>query len=329
MVSLVKVVIPGGSGHLGHVLARSFARDGHDVVILSRRRAPLPWRVVEWDAASLGAWTAELEGADVLINLAGRSVNCRYTPARRREILDSRVVSTRVLGEAVARASRPPRVWLQSSTATIYAHRFDAANDEATGILGGSEPGVPDTWNFSIDVATKWEREFDRAPATPDTRKVAMRSAIVMSPERDGPFEVLLQLVRRGLGGTSGDGRQFVSWIHDEDFVRAVKWLIDRADISGVVNLAAPNPLPNAEFMRALRDAWGTSMGLPAPAWLLEIGALFMRTETELVLKSRRVVSARLRDHGFVFSWPQWPEAARDLVKRWRSRPTADSISAP
>lgn len=328
MVSVVKVVIPGGSGHLGRLLARSFARDGHDVVILSRRRAAWPWRVVEWDAASLGGWTAELERADVLINLVGRSVNCRYTPAHRREILDSRVVSTRVLGDAMARAAHPPRVWLQSSTATIYAHRYDAANDEATGVLGGSEPNVPETWNFSIDVATKWEREFDRASA-PHTRKVAMRSAIVMSPGRGGPFEVLLQLVRRGLGGTSGDGRQFVSWIHDADFVRAVNWLVDRADISGVVNLAAPTPLPNAEFMRALRDACGTSIGLPAPAWLLEIGALFMRTETELVLKSRRVVSTRLRDHGFVFTWPVWPDAARDLVKRWRTRPSADSISAP
>lgn len=328
MVSLVKVVIPGGSGHLGHLLARSFAREGHDVVILSRRRTALPWRVVTWDAVSLGAWTEELEHADVLINLAGRSVNCRYTPARRREILDSRVMSTRVLGDAVARAARPPRVWLQSSTATIYAHRYDAANDEGTGVIGGSEPGVPETWNFSIDVATKWEREFDRA-STPGTRKVAMRSAIVMSPGRGGPFEVLLQLVRCRLGGTSGDGRQFVSWIHDEDFVRAVHWLIDRADISGVVNLAAPTPLPNADFMCALRDAWGTSIGLPAPAWLLEVGAFFMRTETELVLKSRRIVSTRLRDHGFVFTWPVWPDAARDLVKRWRSRPTADSISAP
>lgn len=328
MVSLVKVVIPGGSGHLGHVLARSLTRDGHDVVILSRRPAASPYRVAAWDGATLGSWTNELDDAGVVINLAGRSVNCRYTSKHRREILDSRVASTRVLGEAIARAARPPRVWLQSSTATIYAHRFDAANDEATGILGGSEPGVPETWRFSIDVATAWERAFEHAEV-PRTRKVAMRSAIVMSPERDGPFEVLLQLVRHGLGGTSGDGRQFVSWIHDQDFVRAVNWLVDRADISGVVNLAAPTPLPNAEFMRALREAWGTSIGLPAPAWLLEIGAFFMRTETELVLKSRRVVSGRLGDHGFVFTWPVWPAAARDLVARWRSWPGADSISAP
>jgi uncharacterized protein (TIGR01777 family) len=324
----VKIVLPGGSGLLGHILARAFARDGHEIVILSRRSGPSPWRVVEWDGASLGAWTREIDGADLVINLAGRSVNCRYTPKNRAEIMTSRIASTRVLGEAIAAAARPPAVWLQSSTATIYAHRYDAANDEATGVLGGSEPGVPETWNFSIDVATQWEREFDRA-STPATRKVAMRSAIVMSPARGGPFDVLLQLVRRGLGGTSGDGRQFVSWIHDEDFVRAVQWLVDRADISGVVNLAAPAPLPNADFMRALRHAWGTSIGLPAPAWLLEVGALFMRTETELVLKSRRVVSARLRDHGFVFTWPVWPDAARDLVKRWRSRPSADSISAP
>ena len=329
MVSLVKVVMPGGSGHVGHLLARSFARDGHDVVILSRGGAAVPWRVVAWDGVTMGDWARELHDADVVINLAGRSVNCRYTPARRREILESRLASTRVLGEAIARAPRPPRVWLQSSTATIYAHRYDAPNDEATGILGGSESGLPDTWRFSIDVAMAWEREFDRAAPSTPTRKVNMRSAIVMSPERGGPFDVLLGLVRRGLGGTSGDGRQFVSWIHDLDFVRAVNCLIDRADITGVVNLAAPTPLTNAEFMRALRDAWGTSIGLPAPRWLLEIGAIFMRTETELVLKSRRVVSTRLSDHGFVFTWPAWPDAARDLVKRWRSWPTADSISAP
>jgi hypothetical protein len=328
MVSLVNVVIPGGSGHLGHVLARSFARDGHEVVILSRRRAVLPWRVVLWDAATLGDWMTAIDGADVVINLAGRSVNCRYTGARRREILDSRVVSTRVIGEAIARAASPPRAWLQASTATIYAHRYDAANDEASGLLGGAEPGLPETWRFSIEVARAWEREFDRAEA-PRTRKIALRSAIVMSPERGGPFDVLLRLVRHGLGGTSGNGRQFVSWIHDQDFVRAVRWLIDRAGATGIVNLAAPNPLPNAEFMRALRQAWGTPLGLPAPAWLLEVGAFFLRTETELVLKSRRVVSSRLRDDGFVFTWPVWPDAARDLVARWRSRPSADSISAP
>jgi hypothetical protein len=328
MVAAVKVVIPGGSGHVGTLLARAFVRDRHEVVILSRRPASAPWRMVRWDGATLGSWARELDDADAVVNLAGRSVNCRYTPANRREILESRVASTRVVGQAVAAARRPPAVWLQASTATIYAHRYDAANDEASGRLGGLEPDAPAAWHFSIEVATAWERTFQEA-AAPRTRKVALRSAIIMSPDRGGAFDILLALVRRGLGGTSGDGRQFVSWIHDEDFVRAVAWLIEHAGESGIVNVASPNPLPNAEFMRALREAWGTSIGLPAPAWLLAIGAMFIGTETELILKSRRVVPGRLLQAGFAFRWAEWPAAARDLVARWRSLPAADSISAP
>ena len=154
--------------------------------------------------------------------------------------------------------------------------------------------------------------------ATPHTRKVKLRSAMVMSPDRGGVFDTLLKLVRLGLGGTAGNGRQFVSWIHDSDFVRSVRWLMERDDLAGPVNLAAPNPLPNAEFMRILRQAWGIRLGLPAPGWLLEIGALFLRTETELVLKSRRVVPGRLSQTGFAFEFPKWSEAARDLCRRWR-----------
>src|SRR5207249_1403215 len=176
---------------------------------------------------------------------------------------ESRINATRVVGESIARAKRPPRIWLQASTATIYAHRFDAANDEATGILGRSEPGVPDTWRFSIDVATSWERALDQA-VVPRTRKVKLRSAMTMSPDKGGIFDVLLGLVRRGLGGRSGDGRQYVSWIHYEDFVRAIYWLIDHDGFGGPVNLCAPEPLPNAEFMRVLREAWGIRFGLPA-----------------------------------------------------------------
>lgn len=313
---------------LGHILARAFARDGHEIVILSRRSGPSPWRVVEWDGASISAWTREIDGADLVINLGGRSVNCRYTPKNREEIMTSRIASTRVLGQAIAAAARPPAVWLQSSTATIYAHRYDAPNDEATGIVGGLEPNAPAAWRFSIDVATAWERTFDQAE-TPRTRKVALRTAIVMSPARGGAFDVLLGLVRHGLGGTNGDGQQFVSWIHEDDFVRAVRWVAAQQNASGVVNLASPNPLPNAAFMRAIREAWGTRIGLPSPAWMLEIGAWFLRTETELVLKSRRVVPRRLIEAGFAFTWPDWPAAARDLVSRWRRSSTTDSISAP
>jgi uncharacterized protein (TIGR01777 family) len=312
----MKVVIPGGSGQVGTILARAFAADRHEVVVLSRRPAAAPWRVVAWDAETDGAWAAEVDGADVVVNLAGRSVNCRYTRRNRAAILESRVNSTRAVGKAIVQAPRPPRVWLQASTATIYAHRFDAANDEATGILGGSEPGAPDTWRFSIDVAKAWEAaagEFDLR----GTRTVLLRSAMTMSPDRGGVFDVLLGLVRRGLGGRQGDGRQYVSWIPDRDFVRAVYSLIDH-DLAGPVNVAAPHPVPNAEFMRILREAWGTRLGLSASRWMLELGAAVLRTETELVLKSRRVVPGRLSASGFEFECPHWPAAAADLCRRWR-----------
>ncbi|MGA3008257.1 MAG: TIGR01777 family oxidoreductase, partial [Opitutaceae bacterium] len=288
----MKIILPGGTGLIGTLLARSFAGAGHDVVIFSRNRlASTPGRVVGWDGCSPGDWSAELEGAEAVINLTGRSVNCRLTPAHRREIMESRVNSTRVLGEAMARAARPPKVWLQSSTATIYAHRYDAPNDEMTGRLGGSD--LPDTWRFSIDVATAWERAATEA-SLPRTRQVLLRTTIVMSPARGGAFDVLLGLVRHGLGGRAGNGRQYVSWIHETDFVRAIHWLIERDTLTGPVNLAAPNPLPNAEFMCGLREAWGIGFGVPAAEWMLELGALFLHTETELILKSRRVVPGLL-----------------------------------
>lgn len=318
----MKIVIPGGSGQVGTVLARAFVADGHDVVALSRRPTMQSWRTVAWNGESLGNWVAEIDGADVVINLAGRSVNCRYNTANRRSILESRTKSTRVVGEAIALAARPPRVWLQASTATIYAHRYDAPNDEATGVIGGNEPNAPDTWRFSIEVATAWEQAANEAQVR-HTRKVLMRSAMTMSPDRGGIFDVLLDLVRRGLGGTAGDGRQFISWIHDRDFIRAVYWLIDH-DLEGPVNIAAPNPVPNAEFMRTLRQAAGVKLGLPATRWMLELGAFFMRTETELMLKSRRVVPGRLVQSGFEFTFPAWPEAAADLCKQWREA-SADS----
>jgi uncharacterized protein len=307
-------VLPGGSGQVGRILARAFHADGHDVVVLSRRPQARPWRVVAWDGATLGPWRKELDGSDAVINLAGRSVNCRYNDANRRDILQSRIASTRVVGAAVAGATRPPRVWLQASTATIYAHRYDRANDEHSGVLGGGEPGTPRSWRFSIDVARAWEQAFGEAVVN-RTRKVTLRSAMTLSPDAGGVFDTMLGLVRRGLGGRAGNGRQYLSWIHYEDFVAAVRWLIDRHDIDGIVNVASPNPLPNDEFMRCLLQACGVSFGLPASKWMLEVGAWFMRTETELILKSRRVVPARLIEHGFTFKFPLWDEAARDLCQ--------------
>jgi len=311
----MKVVIPGGSGQVGTILARAFHRGGHAVVVLSRRPQPGPWRVVAWNGATLGDWQREIDGCDVVINLAGRSVNCRYTAANREEILRSRVASTRAVGQAIATAVRPPRVWLQASTATIYAHRYVKPNDEHSGRFGGDEPGAPDAWRFSLDVARAWERAFEDA-VTDGTRKIALRSAMTLSRDPGGVFDTLLGLARRGLGGSAGDGRQFVSWIHHEDFIAAVRWLIDRDDIDGAVNVAAPNPLPNSAFMQALREACGVRFGLPARKWMLEIGAVFMRTETELILKSRRVVPARLLEHGFRFKYPEWRDAALDLCRQ-------------
>ena len=314
----MKVVIPGGSGQVGTVLARAFHQRGDEVVVLSRTQTDAPpWRVMKWNGETLGDWASEIEGADTVINLAGQSVNCRYTAENRRILIDSRVKSTRVVGQAIAQANNAPRVWLQASTATLYAHRYDAPNDEATGIIGGSEPNAPDTWRFSIDVVKKWERELNAA-ATPNTRKVLMRSAIVMSPSPGGPFDMLLRLVRFGLGGRFGDGREYVSWIHDQDFGRAVDWLTQHDDLEGPVILAAPNPLPNSEFMQSLRKAWGMPFGLPATEWMLELGAFVLRSETELMLKSRRVIPTRLLQSGFTFEFSTWPEAARDLCTRWR-----------
>jgi uncharacterized protein (TIGR01777 family) len=323
----MKIVLPGGSGQVGTLLARAFVADGHEVLVLSRQPKPVPWRVVRWDAESVGDWATEVDGADVVINLAGRSVNCRYDANNRRLIRESRVRSTRAVGEAIARASRPPRVWLQASTATIYAHRYDTPNDEATGIPGGLEEGAPDTWRFSVEVAKAWEQAAT-AVDLPHTRTVLLRSAMTMSPDPGGVFDVLLGLTRWGLGGASGDGRQYVSWIHDRDFVRAVYWLIDHPELAGPVNLASPNPVPNAAFMRALRTAWGAGFGLPATAWMLELGAFFLRTETELVLKSRRVVPGRLLRSGFTFEFPTWSEAAIDLCRRWWERRSQGKMAA-
>ena len=311
----MKVVIPGGSGQVGTILARAFVARGDEVLVLSRRAYQAPWRVVEWDGVSLGGWNSELDGSDVVINLAGRSVNCRYTAENRREILESRVQSTRAIGHAIENAKLPPPVWLQASTATIYAHRYDAPNDERTGILGGHEPNAPATWRFSIEVATAWEAAA-REARVPTTRQVLMRSAMIMSPDRGGVFDTLYRLVRLGLGGPAGGGRQFVSWIHHQDFVQSVMWLIDHPELAGPLNISAPNPLPYSQFMLDLRRAAGVLVGLPATHWMLEVGAFFLRTETELILKSRRVVPGRLIESGFEFVYPKWPAAAKDLCRK-------------
>lgn len=310
----MKIVLPGGNGHIGQFLAHAFHDDGHEVVVVARREQQAPWRTVLWDGETIGDWAGEIDGADAVINLAGRSVNCRYNAQNRKQILDSRILSTQAVGKAIAQSSKPPATWLQMSTATIYEHRFDAPNDEETGIIGGNEKNAPETWRFSIEVATAWEAAL-QAAQTPHTRKVLLRSAIVMAPGRGGPFDALLSLTRIGLGGKAGSGKQFVSWVHYRDFIRALYWIIEHEELSGPVNIAAPNPLPNAAFMKALQQAAGAKIGLPATTWMIEIGTRLMQTESELVLKSRYVVPTRLLQSGFRFDFPDWPLAATNLVQ--------------
>ncbi len=308
-----RIILAGGSGFLGQVLLRWFAGCGWEVVVLTRSPRLRTDGVIEvgWDGEALGQWSTELEGATAVINLAGRSVNCRYHARNRRTILNSRLKSTRVLGEAIARCQSPPRVWLNSSTATIYKHTLGPAWNEL-GEIGGTTEAKDE---FSVEVATAWEREFNQA-LTRNTRKVAMRSAMVLGCGQNSVFPMLRRLTRLGLGGRMGSGRQFVSWIHEEDYCRVIEWLMASEDVSGAVNVAAPNPLTNAEMMRIFREVCGVPFGLPATEWMLELGTFLLQTETELVIKSRRVVPGRLLASGFEFRFPQFREALVDLIGR-------------
>ena len=309
-----RILVFGGSGHMGAVLRRNLDPARYRLTTVTR--TPRSGDDLPWDGKTLGDWADALETADGVINLAGRRVHCRYNEANLQEMMDSRIASTRVIGQAIARAKNPPGLWLQASTATIYAHTFGAPNDELTGVLGGGEPGVPDVWNFSIKIAKNWEAELDAADV-PGTRKVALRTAIMMGIDKDSAFDIFSGLARLGLSGKIDSGRQFVSWIHEVDLARSVEFLIE-SDLSGPVNLASPNPVTQAEFAKELREAWGVRFGLPATSWMAAIGAWFLNGDTELIMKSRRVVPTRLTEAGFQFQYPNWPTAAQDLVLRMR-----------
>ena len=329
----MRILLPGGSGQVGTILAWHLQSAGHEVTVLSRTpqaHAPHRWRTLAWDGLTPGPWTAEIDRSDAVIHLSGRSVNCRYNAANRQAIFDSRVKPTLLLGQVIAASPTPPRLWMNASTSTFYRHALDRPQDEFTGELGDlpSERGtrepanLPETWSFSIDVASRWEQAFLSIP-TPRTRKIRLRSSMVMSPDPGGVFSVLSSLARKGLGGSIGSGRQFVSWIHDLDYCRATDLLLAQPEITeetnGVVNMTAPEPLPNRDFMRVLRQAWRVPIGLPATEWMIEIGTFLMRSESELVLKSRRVVPTLLLKHGFEFAFPTWPAAAQNLAARMRA----------
>jgi uncharacterized protein (TIGR01777 family) len=305
-----RIVIAAANGFLGRGLAAWFAGQGDEVVALLRRLAEdMEAKQVVWDGETLGGWATELEGSTALINLAGRSVDCRYHEKNRRLILESRLRSTRVLGEAIAACAQPPAVWLNSSSATIYRHAEDRPMAEAMGEIGQG---------FSVDVCRAWEAEV-MAAATPRTRRVLLRTAMVLG-RNGGVFLPFRLLARLGLGGTLASGRQYMSWLHELDFAQAIDWLIGHPEIDGAVNLAAPNPIPNAEWMRLFRQRFGPGMGLPAARWMLEVGAFVLRTETELLLKSRRVVPGRLLEAGFEFRFPTVAEALEDLAGHGTNR---------
>jgi uncharacterized protein (TIGR01777 family) len=305
-----RIVLAGGSGVLGNLLARALSGKGYEMIVLTRSPRGRAGHV-EWDARTLGAWKQELEGALAVINLTGRSVNCRYNAANRRAIIESRVLSTRVLGEAVAGCANPPSTWLNASTATIYKHSYARLMGESGEIAADKDAKD----EFSVEVAQAWEQAL-AAAATPATRKIPLRISMVFTTEPGSVYPVLRRLVRLGLGGSMAGGRQYVSWIHHEDFCRAVEWILEHPLLDGPFNVAAPNPVTNREMMTIFRQVCGRRIGLPATRWMLEIGAFIMRTETELMLKSRRAVPGRLLNFGFQFRFPTFQSALEDMHKR-------------
>jgi uncharacterized protein len=296
----MKIIIAGGTGFLGKALENHFKN--HEVWILTRN--PKRPNEILWDAKTLGDWTDSLEKADVLINMTGKSVDCRYSYENRAEILRSRIDSTNVLQRAIDNCKNPPKTWLNSSSATIYVHAETQLMTEVNGIIGD---------DFSMNICKSWEKAFF-ATIIPQTRKVALRTAIVLGREGEA-FHKLKTITRLGLGGHQGNGRQKMSWIHVEDFCRAVEFIIQDSTINGAINISAPNPIDNQSFMKILRDKLKFPFGLPSPTFLLEIGTLFLQTETELLLKSRNVYPERLLNYGFRFRYETVEEALGELVE--------------
>lgn len=299
-----KIIIAGGSGFLGKVLSDHFIGRGYSIVVLTRQHQLDGENISyeKWDGRTLGKWVAQLEGATALINLTGKSVDCRYSEQNKQLIYDSRIDSTYILGKAIDQLGNPPPVWINSSSATIYRHTLDKAMDEKSGDIGDG---------FSVDVCKKWERTFFEA--NDRVRKVALRIAIVLG-KTGGALQPIKSLARVGLGGKQGKGNQFFSWIHEEDFCRVVDHILNDESVDGVLNVSSPNPVTNKSIMKAVRKAVGVRLAIPTPRWILAFGAMVIRTETELILKSRKVAPKRLLDIGFSFKYPEIQAAVRSLM---------------
>jgi uncharacterized protein (TIGR01777 family) len=302
-----KIVLAGGNGYLGTVLTEYYRDKAAEIVIISRKEkhAEKNVRTVVWDGRSRGRWTAELVNADMFINLCGKNVNCRYTEKNKAEIVSSRVVPTELLGEVIHDMLEPPKLWINITSATIYRHAEDRPQDEETGEHGEG---------FSVDVCEAWEYAFNKWD-TPKTRKVALRMGIVLG-RNDGVFPRLLNLVRLRMGGRQGDGRQYVAWVHEVDAARSTEWIADHPEANDIFNCTAPVPVKNSLLMRIIRTIYGVPFGLPAPKWFLKIGAAIIGTETELLLKSRWVLPARLLNAGFRFKFETLDNAVKDILKR-------------
>jgi uncharacterized protein (TIGR01777 family) len=312
-----KIILAGGNGYLGTILAEYYKPLAKEIIILSRhpKSADGNVKTLVWDGRAEGDWVKELEGADLLVNLCGKNVNCRYTPKNKQEILDSRIVPTRLLGEVTGNLKNPPKLWINAASATIYRHAEDRPQDEYTGEIGEG---------FSVNICTAWEKLF-LSFETPGTRKVALRIGIVFG-RSDAVFPRLLNLVKMGFGGKQGNGRQYVSWIHEQDLACITNWLLEHPEMNGAINAVSPNPVQNAEQMRIIRKAYGMPFGLQAPSWLLEIGSLFIGTETELILKSRWVLPKRLLDAGYVFKYQGMNEAVEECLSKSNSGSCSSSL---
>ena len=301
-----KIILAGGNGYLGRVLTDYYKDKTKEIVILSRheKQTERNVRTVIWDGKTRGKWAAELVNADILINLCGKNVNCRYTPKNKAEIIASRVLPTELLGMVVHDMFEPPKLWINITSATIYRHAEDRPQDEETGQIGEG---------FSVDVCNAWEYAFNKYD-TPKTRKIALRMGIVLG-RSDSVFPRLLNLVKLGVGGKQGNGWQYVSWVHEHDAARSTEWFANHPELQGVFNCVAPNPIKNAELMHTIRKTYGMPFGLPAPRWLLEPGAIVIGTETELILKSRWVLPKRLLDSGFKFQYEKAEDAVKECLK--------------
>lgn len=322
----MKIVVPGGSGSLGTLLTNHWLQAGHDVVILSRSGRARAGRGVKWDGTNLGPWVEELEGADVIVNMAGRIINCPCTDKNMKEIYWSRVDSTRILNVAVTQCKNPPKIWLNSSTATIYAHTTEGPpNTESSGVIGGFEEGAPLYWVYSVNVAKAWEETFF-ATATPQTRKVALRSSFVVETEPGGPFDTFYAGALLGMGGRMGSGQQWTSWIHEDDFKRIVDFIIEKKELTGAVNVCAPNPVSQVEFMATLREKAGICYAIPLPEFAVKLATFMNRSDSEIALKSRRVIPELLLQAGYKFVHPTWDSAAVAAVQTWKAKGYARSF---